>query len=78
MTEPRIRINSKQTAKDLWYFDITLEDGAFNMRIPGNPDDICDEKSITMGERIILILKDVEKNFRHDNRRLVSDGHESG
>ena len=69
---PRISIREKQTSKNLFYFDIMIDDELYVQKIPGTKD-MGDEKEITMGEKLLLILKDTEYRFRKDGRKLVSD-----
>ena len=59
VTEKRIRVNAKQTAKNLWYFDVTVEVSGIDL----SADDI-DILAITLAK---------EKEYRNDKRKLVSD-----
>lgn len=57
MTEKRIRVNAKSTAKGLWYLDVTVE--------------IIDEEVKASDIDIISVIKEKEKEFLADGRKLV-------
>ncbi len=59
MTEKRIRVNAKQTAKGSWYFDVTIEVGGEDV----DADDID----------ILRIIQIKEQEFRVANRKIVGD-----
>lgn len=59
MTEKRIRVNAKQTAKGSWYLDVTIEVAGENV----DADDID----------ILRIIQLKEQEFRADKRKIVGD-----
>ncbi len=59
MTEKRIRVNAKQTAKGSWYFDVTIEIGGEDV----DADDID----------ILRIIQLKEQEFRAAHRKIVGD-----
>lgn len=59
MTEKRIRVNAKETAKGFWQLDITIE-------VTG--DDITADDV-----DILKVIQAKEKEFRENNRKLVGD-----
>ena len=59
MTEKRIRVNAKQTAKGNWYFDVTIEVGGEKV----DADDID----------ILRIIQLKEQEFRAAKRKIVGD-----
>lgn len=72
MTEPRFRINVSQTAKGLHQFDCTIElDSNIFKNI--NEVDAADIKIETIGKKLLDVLKDAEKQFKEDGRKLVTD-----
>ena len=63
MAEPRerVRVNAKQTAKNLWQIEATFEDEAANVDTQG------------VGARLLEAVKSAESEWRADGRSLVSD-----
>jgi len=59
MTEKRIRVNAKQTAKASWYLDVTVEVGGEKV----DADDID----------ILRIIQLKEQEFRAANKKIVGD-----
>ena len=59
MTEKRIRVNAKQTAKALWYLDVTVEVSGEEV----SADDV----------EILKVIQAKEKEFRENNRKMVGD-----
>lgn len=59
MTEKRIRVNAKQTAKGPWYLDVTVE-------VSGEQVDADDID-------ILKVIQAKELELRADNRKLVGD-----
>ena len=59
MTEKRIRANAKQTAKNLWYLDVTVE--------------VTGEEVSSDDINILEVIQSKEKELRDDSRKLVSD-----
>lgn len=56
--EKRIRVNAKQTTKNLWYFDVTA-------------DVTTGEEPVEID--LISIINKQEQAFRADGKKLVSD-----
>jgi len=59
MTEKRIRVNAKQTAKGSWYLDVTIE-------VTGEQVDADDID-------ILRIIQLKEQEFRAAKRKIVGD-----
>ncbi len=59
MTEKRIRVNAKETAKGFWYLDVTVE--------------VSGQKVSADSIDVLKIIQAKEKEFREDNRKLVGD-----
>lgn len=59
MTEKRIRVNAKQTAKGFWYLDVTVE--------------VSGEEVTADGIDILKVIQAKEKEFHNDGRELVGD-----
>lgn len=60
MSENRIRVNAKTTAKGLWQLDVTVEIN--NVELPNTHPDVLGE------------IQYQEKIFRENDKRLVDDG----
>jgi len=71
--EPRFRINAKQTAKNLWQFDATCENHEDTITVPLSEDDVANVEKVKLGVKLLSIIKEAEKAFREDNKKLVSD-----
>lgn len=72
--EPRYRINAKQTAKNRWYFDATIEYGSDKIELTsGGTLDVADIKMGTLGMKLLSMIKEAEKAFKDDKRALVTD-----
>ena len=72
--DPRFRVNAKQTAKNLWQLDCTLEYKSDNIQV--KPEIGQDPKSETLGIRLLSAIKETEKAFRDDGRKFVGDKEE--
>lgn len=59
MTEKRIRVNAKETAKGTWYLDVTVE-------VSGEQVDADDVD-------ILKVIQAKELELRADNRKIVGD-----
>ena len=70
---PRFRINAKQTAKNLWQLDATVEYKNDKIKISTNPDDTGDEIITPLGVQLLSLIKETEKAFRTDGRVFVGD-----
>ena len=71
--KPRLRISAKQTAKNLWQLDATVEFNEDHFTISDNPEDLGDERVISLGRKLADVLNDAEKNLRADGRKIVGD-----
>lgn len=72
-TEPRFRINAKQTAKGTWQIDATVEYKSDKIKRSTNPEDPGDEIVETLGMRLLSLIKDAEDKFRRDGRMMAGD-----
>jgi len=68
---PRFRINAKQTAKNFWQLDATLEYKSDKIALP--PKVGQDTEVQSLGLRLLSCIKEVEKEFRADGRKIVGD-----
>jgi len=59
MTEKRIRVNAKETAKGFWYLDVTVE--------------VTGDEVTSDDVDILKVIQAKEKEFRENNRKLVGD-----
>ena len=71
--DPRFRISAKQTAKNFWQIDATVEFKSDKIKRSTNPNDTGDEVTETLGLRLLSLIKETEKEFRADNRRIIGD-----
>jgi len=71
--EPRFRISAKQTAKNFWQLDGTVEYKSDKIKMSTNPDDSAITVDTTLGLRLLSMIKETEKEFRNDNRKIVGD-----
>lgn len=71
--DPRFRISAKQTAKNFWQIDATVEYKSDKIKRSTNPNDQADEVTETLGLRLLSLIKETEKEFRADNRKIVGD-----
>ena len=71
--EPRFRIAAKQTAKNLWQLDGTIEHNSKTMSKPLSYEDVANRESRALGVELLEMIKETEKAFRDDGRNLVSD-----
>ncbi len=69
--EPRFRISTKQTAKNFWYFEGTVEYKSDKIAMSSKKG--ADTAYTTLGLRLLSLIKETEKDFRDDGRNLVSD-----
>lgn len=72
-TEPRFRINAKQTAKNYWQLDVTAEYKSDYIEISNNPDDKGDTVYTHLGLQALSLIKETEKHFRKDGRHMIGD-----
>ncbi len=71
--EPRFRISAKQTAKNLWQFDATVEYKNDKIKISTNPDDPAVTVTNSLGLQLLSLIKETEKEFRKDGKKIVGD-----
>ena len=71
--EPRFRINAKQTAKNFWQIDATVEYKSDKIKMEVNPKDPGETVTTTIGLRLLSLIKETENEFRKDKRRIVGD-----
>ena len=62
--KPRLRISAKQTAKNLWQLDATIEFSDEVFQIDVDPEDMGIEVKTTLGKKLLELIKDTEKEFR--------------
>ena len=72
-SEPRYRISAKQTAKNFWQIDATVEFGKDKILTIINPDDEGETENQPIGLRLLQIIKETEDAFRKDGRKIVGD-----
>ena len=72
-SEPRFRISAKQTAKNFWHLDATLEYKSDKIEISPDDNDTGDTVKNTLGLQLLSLIKETEKEFRADGRKLVGD-----
>ena len=70
-TDPRFRINAKQTAKGAWYFDATVEYKDDKISRSTNEKDMAEAITEPLGLRLLSMIKETEKAFEKDKRMLV-------
>ncbi len=69
--ETRFRMCAKQTAKNLWQLDATIEYRSDKI----SKDDVEDAgATTTLGLRLLSMIKETELAFRKDKRKMVGDG----
>lgn len=71
--EPRFRISAKQTAKNYWQIDATVEYKSDKIKMSVDPKDSAVTVDSTLGLRLLSLIKETEKEFRADGRRIVGD-----
>jgi len=71
--EPRFRVAVKQTAKNLWQLDATIEHNSRTIEVPLSTEDVANTESRELGVELLNMIKETEKVFREDKRNLVSD-----
>lgn len=72
-TEPRFRINASQTAKNLWQLNATVEYKSDKIEMSTDPADKGNTADTTLGLRLLSLIKETEKEFRADGRKMVGD-----
>lgn len=71
--EPRFRISAKQTAKNFWQLDATVEYKSDKIKVSTNPNDSAVTVSNSLGLQLLSLIKETEKEFRADGRNIVGD-----
>ena len=71
--EPRFRVAAKQTAKNLWQIDGTVENNSRTITKPLSYQDVADVADRQIGVELLEMIKTTEEAFRDDGRQLVSD-----
>ena len=71
-TDPRFRINAKQTAKGVWYFDATAEYKSDKIERSSSEADAAEVVSEPLGLRLLSMIKETEKAFSDDGRITVN------
>ena len=69
--DPRFRISAKQTAKNFWQLDGTVEYKSESISMDAQPGQ--DVAKTTLGLRLLSVIKETEKEFRADGRKIVGD-----
>lgn len=59
MSEKRIRVNAKSTAKGIWCLDVTVE--------------VTGEDVTIQDVDVLKVIQEKEKEFREDGRQLAGD-----
>jgi len=68
--KPRFRINAHQSAKGAWQFDATVEYHSDQI----TAGDLKDTgATTTLGLKLLSLIKETEKAFRDDNRKIVEN-----
>ena len=73
-TEPRFRLSAKQTSKNFWQLDATVEYKNTHMKRSANdPSEIGKEEDVTLALQLLSVIKEAETEFRNDGRKIVGD-----
>ena len=75
-TDPRFRINAKQTVKGVWQFDATFEYKDDKIKRSTSDTDAGQTVSEPLGLRLLSMIKEAEKAFKEDGRALAGDNDE--
>jgi len=71
--EPRFRISAKQTAKNMWQIDATAEYKSDKIMIQETQNGKIEPITGPLGLRLLSLIKETEKAFREDGRKIVGD-----
>jgi len=71
--EPRFRINAKQTAKGMWYFDATAEYKSDKITRSTSESDAGAIVTEPLGLRLLSMIKEAEKAFEEDGRVIAKE-----
>ena len=69
--KPRLRVSTKQTAKNYWQLDATLEYKSDKITLP--PTVGQDPEIQSLGLRLLSLINEAEKEFRSDGRKIIGD-----
>ena len=69
----RYRVSAKQTAKNYWQLDATVEYDQEIITKVNNPDDLADVTKMCLGKQLLTLIKQTEDQFRADGRTIVGD-----
>ena len=72
-TPSRYRLSAKQTAKDRWQLEGTIENADYVLKRTVTPGDAADVANEPLGVILLSIIKEAEKAFRADGRKMVGD-----
>lgn len=72
-TEPRYRLGYRQSMKNTWAIDGTIENGNDTITLPLTKEDLGDTKKVKLGVKLWEIIKEAEDEGRKNGRKLVSD-----
>ena len=72
-TPSRYRLSAKQTAKNRWYFDATIENSNYTMKRTINSKDAANVVKDPLGLVLLSMINEAEKAFRNDGRLMVGD-----
>lgn len=70
--QPRIRINASQTAKNFWQIEATVEMESDWIKV-ANEQDVANTENQHIGHKLLSVIKETEKAFRADGRKIVGD-----
>lgn len=68
---PKFKIKTKQLAKNFWSIEASLEYKSDKIALP--PRVGQDPELQSLGLRLLSMIKEAEKEFRADGRRIVGD-----
>ena len=64
---------AKQSTKNIWAIDGTVEHNSRTITLPLSSEDVADVEARELGVELLSMIKSTEKAFRDDGRSLVSD-----
>jgi len=71
--EPRFRVSTKQTAKNYWQIDATVEYKSDKITIQETQNGQIEPIKGPLGLRLLSLIQETEKVFREDGRKMVGD-----
>ena len=74
-TGARYRLNAKQSVKDVWTLDCTIEYKQDEIVKSADRNDMAVVKRTALGAKILAIIKETETVFRLDGRVMAGDEH---